>query len=78
MMRAKQAERTAAMGEGNQMGENPDVEMTNDGLGSVLVTGATGIVGWSIVNALYEQAQRVRVMAATSSVPARFYLPAST
>jgi nucleoside-diphosphate-sugar epimerase len=43
--------------------ENPDSGSDNDRLGSVLVTGATGIVGWSIVNALHEQGHRVRVMA---------------
>ena len=48
---------------GNQMSERPFSTSADKVLGSVLVTGATGIVGCSIVNALHERGQRVRVMA---------------
>jgi dihydroflavonol-4-reductase len=35
----------------------------NDSIGSVVVTGATGIVGWSIVQTLHAQGHKVRVLA---------------
>jgi dihydroflavonol-4-reductase len=47
----------------DQMDKRPIIDGADDVLGSVLVTGGTGIVGWSIVNALHELGQQVRVMA---------------